>query len=92
MPKNITTNDLFIELVKLNSKIEEQNEKFVTKEEFSQKHDLVITTLDRVLGEVIAMRQEQSINSQRFDDTGQEIEGLKKRVKKLEDYKPTQQL
>lgn len=92
MPKNITNNDLYVEFVKLNSRIDEQNEKFVTKEEFGQKHDLVMTTLDKVLGEVIAMRQEQTINSQRFDDTDQEIDGLKKRVKKLEDYKPTRQL
>lgn len=59
MPKNITTNDLYVEIVKLNSRFDEQDEKFVTKEEFGQKHDLAMTTLDRVLGEVIAMRQVQ---------------------------------
>lgn len=91
MPKNITTNDLYVEIVKLNSRFDEQDEKFVTKEEFGQKHDLVMTTLDKVLGEVIAMRQEQAVNSQRFDDTDIEIGSLKKRVKKTEDHHQAQQ-
>lgn len=91
MAKQKTISDLYIEFALLNEKIEKQNEKFVTKEEFEQKHDLVMTTLDKVLGEVIAMRQEQTFNSQRFDDTDQEITGLKKRVKKLEDIQLPQQ-
>lgn len=88
MPKKITNNDLFVEFVKLNSRIDEQNEKFVTKEDNHRVLDLV----DKVLGEVIAMRQEQTINSQRFDDTDMEIGNLKKRVKRLEDTQPTRQL
>lgn len=81
MPKNITNNELLIELIKLNHKVDEQNEKFVTKEE----NHKVLNLVDRVLGEVIAMRQEQAVNSQRFDDTDQEIGSLKKRVSRLEE-------
>lgn len=87
MPKNITNNDLYVEFVKLNARIDEQNERFVTKEENHKVLDLV----DKVLGEVIAMRQEQAVNSQRFDDTDIEIGSLKKRVKKIEDHHQAQQ-
>lgn len=85
MTKKITNNDLYVEIIKINSRFDELDEKFVTKEEFSEKHNLVMDTLDKVLGEVITTRQEQVANSQRFDDTDKEIGGLKNRVKKLED-------
>ncbi|HLC87825.1 MAG TPA: hypothetical protein VJG66_02110 [Patescibacteria group bacterium] len=89
---NAKIDELITEFVKLNAKVSDQEEKFVTREEFNQKHDLVMTTLDKVLKEVLASRQEEIINSQRFNDHDQEIGGLKKRVKKLEDNQPTQQI
>lgn len=68
--------------------IERLEEKMATKTDINR----VMTTLDAVLGEVKAMRQEQIINSQRLNDHDEEINGVKKRVKKLENIQPTQQL
>ncbi len=82
---------LITEFVKLNSKVVDQDEKLVTKEELNQKHDVVMTALDKVLKEVLASRQEQIINSQRLDDHDKDIEGHGKRIKKLENH-TTQQI
>lgn len=78
----------FVTRTEFDQAIERLEEKMATKTDI----DRVMTTLDIVLGEVKAMRMEQAANSQRFDDTDKEIDGLKKRVKKIEDHHPTQQL
>jgi len=77
----------FITRTEFDQAMERLEEKMATKTDI----DRVMTTLDAVLGEVKAIRQEQTINSQRFDDTDQELSGLRKRVKKLEDHHPIQQ-
>lgn len=92
MAKQKTINDLHLDIIDLGFKIDQQDEKFVTKEEFSETRDLVMTTLDKVLVEVIAMRQKQSAHFQQHEDINTEINGLKKRVKKVEDNQQTPQL
>jgi len=78
----------FVTRTEFDQAINRIEEKMVTKKENNKLYDLV----DKVLGEVKAMRQEQTINSQRFDDTDEEIGDLKKRVKKLEDHPSSRQL
>lgn len=77
----------FVTRTEFDQAIERLEEKMATREDINR----VMTTLDAVLGEVKAMRIEQSANSQRFDDHDQEISGLKNSVKKLEAY-PTRQV
>jgi hypothetical protein len=76
----------FVTRTEFENAITRIEEKMVTKEEISASHNSIMSTLDAVLGEVKAMRQEQIINSHRFDDTDKEIGGLKKRVTKLEEH------
>lgn len=85
MAKQKTFSDLHMDIIDLGFKIDDQNEKFLTKEEFREKFDLVMTTLDKVLKEVITTRQEQTVHFQQHEDINTEIKGLKKRVTKLED-------
>jgi hypothetical protein len=82
----------FITRTEFESAISRIEEKMVTKDEISESHNSLMNTLDTVLGEVKAMRQEQTINSQRFNDHDKEINEVKKRVKKLEDNQPAQQI
>jgi len=92
MAKKKTTLDLHLDIIDLGFKIDLQSEKFITKDEFNQKHNLVMVTLEKVLKEVLAMRQEQVISSQSHEDTTNEVKGLKKRVEKLEQNPSTPQL
>ena len=84
--------ELLIENFVTRTEFDQAIEKLATKEETNKKFDLVMTTLDKVLKEVIAMRQEQAAHYQQHEDINTDIRGLKKRVKKLEDHQPTQQL
>lgn len=72
--------DVYIELVKLNAKIDGQNEKFVTKED----NQRVLNLVDSVLGEVKAMRLEQVAHFQQHEDIDQTLKSHDKRLRKLE--------
>lgn len=78
----------FVTRTEFDQAIERLEEKMATKEDINR----VMTTLDAVLGEVKAMRMEQSANSQRFDDHDKEIKGIKMQVKKLEDHQSSPQI
>jgi len=49
----------------------------VTKDEFNQRFDQVMTGVDKVLKEVITTRQEMSSLTQRLDDTNEEVNAIK---------------
>ena len=76
----------FVTKTEFNQTIERLEEKMATKEDQNR----VMTTLDQVLKEVIAVRQEQAAHFQQHEDTNNDIKDLKKRVKKLEDQPASQ--
>ena len=59
-------------------------EKFVTKEEFHERMDSVLDKMDSVYGEVVRMREEQSLHAQRHDDIEKELRAHSKRLEKIE--------
>ncbi|MCL5785020.1 MAG: hypothetical protein M1142_06750 [Patescibacteria group bacterium] len=56
------------------------------QEEMATKNDWreVMTMVDNVLGEVKAMREEQTAHYQQHEDIDQEITGIKRRLDKVE--------
>lgn len=84
--------ELLIDNFVTKTEFDQAIEKLAARDEVNRKFDLVMTTLDQVLKEVIAMRQEQAVHYQQHEDINTEIVGLKKRVKKMEDNQPAQQL
>ena len=76
----------FVTKTEFNQTIERLEEKMATKEDQNR----VMTTLDQVLKEVIAVRQEQAAHFHQHEDTNNDIKDLKKRVKKLEDQPASQ--
>lgn len=81
--------ELLLEHFVTKTEFDQAIEKLATKEETNKKFDLVMTTLDKVLKEVIAMRQEQTIHYQQHEDINTESKDIKKRIKKLEDHHTT---
>lgn len=67
----------FVTKTEFNQTIERLEEKMATKED----QDRVMTTLDQVLKEVIAFRQEQAAHFQQHEDTNNEIKNIKKELK-----------
>lgn len=71
----------FVTKSEFNHVIKKLEDKMVTREEFQQKFDLVMTTLDKVLKETIATRQEQAAHYQQHEDSNNEIKNIKKELK-----------
>ena len=67
----------FVTKTEFNQTIERLEEKMATKED----HDRAMTTLDAVLKEVIATRQEQAAHYQQHEDTNNEMKNIKKELK-----------
>ena len=72
----------FVTKTEFRQTIERLEEKMATKGDINR----VMTALDHVLKETITTRQEQAAHYQQHEDVNTEINGLKKRVKKLEDH------
>lgn len=62
--------------VDMNLGFDKIREEMATKDEFRQ----VMTILDKVLKEVLAMRQDQDIHTQKHRDIDEEIEAIKQSV------------
>lgn len=59
-------------------------EKLATKVELREFRNDVMDKMDKVYTEVLNMREEQSAQSQRYEDLEQEISSAKKRVDQIE--------
>lgn len=72
--------DNFVTKSEFNQAIDRLEEKMVTKVD----HDRIMTTLDAVLTEVRAIREEFAMHAQRHEDVDEKISDHDKRIKKLE--------
>lgn len=77
--QRVVTN-LAVEVMGIKGEIVDIKENMVTKED----HREIRTLMDRVLKELVEMRQEQVVHSQRHEDNDREHQEIKKRLHRVE--------
>ncbi len=74
----LTVDDIkkLVEVFATKEDLKQEVANLVGKEEFDQFKDDIFTKIDKVYGEVKAMREEQSMHSFRHDDTEKRLDAI----------------